>query len=362
MVLTPSPPGSGANVKNVGTGRRPVLNRRFPVFVLVLSLSCVALFAQNQPLTNSDVVKMVKSGLPASTIVNAIQANPSSFDVSANGLIGLQKAGVPQPVMDAMISAASKQRSAPAAGESSGASAGPAALPGGGQFTVADLEGGRSHSLAREKTQLAQTKTHASSLGALAGDSAVNQGFQAGMNVAAWKAWEHGGGYGSYAGVSAASGVMSGIMGHHKPNVTYVWAVPGPKSSTVVGNAPTFDVTFTDIAGINADEYEPAIVKLTPTTNNWRLVGASQGKADSLQDGSAHWEVYSSYVEEKVPSRLEKLASGHARISPASALSAGQYGVVLRPRSKSKRFSGTDVANGQGEGLVFDSIFAFAVK
>lgn len=339
-----------------------MLSKRPFALVLVLLLSCVALLAQNQPLTNSDVVKMVKSGLPASTIVNAIQANSSSFDVSANGLIALQKAGVPQPVMNAMISAASKQRSAPAAGETSAASAAPSALPGGGQFKVVDVEHGHSRSLPREKTQLAQTKTHASSLGALAGDSAVNQGFQAGMNVAAWKAWEHGGGYGSYAGVSAASGVMSGIMGHRKPNVTYVWAVPGPKSTAVVGNAPTFEVTFADIAGINADEYEPAIVKLTPTTNNWRLVGASQGKADSLQDGSAHWEVYSSYVEEKVPSQVEKLGSGHAKISPSSPLSAGQYGVVLRPRSKSKRFSGTDVANAQGEGLVFDSIFAFAVK
>jgi hypothetical protein len=308
------------------------------------------------------VVKMVKSGLPASTIVNAIQANASSFDVSANGLIALQKAGVPQPVMDAMISAASKQRGAPAASESPAATAAPAALPGGGQFTVADVEGGSTRQLTREKTQLAQTKTHADSLGALATDSAVNQGFQAGVNVAAWQAWEHGGGYGSYAGVSTAGNVMSGIMGHRKPNVTYVWAVPGPASSTLVGNTPSFNVTFTGIAGINADEYEPVIVKLTPTSNNWRLVGASQGKADSLQDSSAHWEIYSSYVEEKVPSQLQKLASGHDRISPASALSTGQYGVVLRPRSKGKRFAGTDVANGQGEGLVFDSIFPFAVK
>ena len=339
-----------------------MLTKRPFVLVLVFFLSCLALLAQNQALTNNDVVKMFKSGLPASTIVNAIQANPSSFDVSANGLIALQKAGVPQPVMDAMISAASKQRSAPAAAEGSPAATASSALPGGGQFTVADVEGGSTHQLTREKTQLAQTKTHASSMGALATDSAVNQGFQAGVNVVAWQAWEHGGGYGSYAGVSTAGSVMSGIMGHRKPNVTYVWAVPGPASSAIVGNAPSFDVTYTGIAGINADEYEPAIVKLTPTTNNWRLVGASQGKADTLQDSSAEWPIYSSYVEEKIPSQLQKLASGHVKISPASALSPGQYGVVLRPRSKGKRFAGTDVANGQGEGLVFDSIFDFAVK
>jgi hypothetical protein len=130
----------------------------------------------------------------------------------------------------------------------------------------------------------------------------------------------------------------------------------------MLGSTPTFDVTFNGIAGVNENEYEPAIVKLTATTNNWRLVGASQGKADTMQDSSANWEAYSSYVEEKVPAQVSKLGSGHAQISPSSPLAAGQYGVVLRPRSKSKRFAGTDVANDQGEGLILDSVFSFAVK
>ncbi len=344
-----------------------MLTRRVSVLLLGVCLSCAAmpLLAQQnqQPLTNNDVVKMVKSGLPASIIVNAIQANQTNFDVSANGLIALQKAAVPQAVMDAMISAA-KNRSGAAAPGSNTVAATTAAnppLPGGAHFSVTVTNGGKGE-LAREKTQLAQTKTKASSLGGLAADSAVNQGFQQGMNVAAWKAWEHGGGYGSYAGVNAAGSVMSGIMGHRKPTVTYVWAVPGPTSNTTLGPTPTFDVVFSGIAGVNEEEYEPQIVKLTPTTNNWRLVGASQGKADAMQDSSANWEAYSSYVEEKVPVSANKLGSGHVQISPASPLSAGQYGVVLRPRSKSKRFAGTDVANDQGEGLMLDSIFSFAVK
>ena len=349
-----------------------MLTRRVPVLLLAVWLSCAAIPAlaqqDQQPLTNNDVVKMVKSGLPASIIVNAIQANQTNFDVSANGLIALQKAGVPQTVMDAMISAA-KNRSGAAASSNTAASGPTAAattaasspLPGGGHFSVTVINGGKGE-LAREKTQLAQTKTKASSLGGLAADSAVNQGFQQGMNVAAWKAWEHGGGYGSYAGVNAAGSVMSGIMGHRKPTVTYVWALPGPASSTTLGSTPTFDVAFSGIPGVNEDEYEPQIVKLTPTTNNWRLVAASQGKADAMQDSSANWEAYSSYVEEKVPVSANKLGRGHVQISPASPLSPGQYGVVLRPRSKSKRFAGTDVANDQGEGLMLDSAFSFAVK
>lgn len=346
-----------------------MFTKRISVFVLAVVLTCAAapLVAQQgqQPLTNSDVVKMVKSGLPASIIVNAIQANETNFDVTANGLIALQKAAVPQAVMDAMISASSKKHSAaaPAAAPTTPASAPAAssALPT-GHMEVTLVQGADRKGLARERTQLAQTKTKANSLGSLAADSAVNQGFQQGMNVAAWQAWSHGGGYGSYAGVSTAGSVMSGIMGHRKPNVTYVWALPGPTSANVVGNSPTFDVAFAGIPGVNENEYEPAIVKLTPTTNNWRLVGASQGKADSMQDSSANWAVYSSYVEERVPVQVSKSGDGHLQVSPASPLSAGQYGVVLRPRSKSKRFSGTDVANNQGEGLVLNSVFSFAVK
>jgi hypothetical protein len=317
-----------------------------------------------QPLTNADVVKMVKSGLPASVISNAIQANDTDFDVSANGLIALQKAGVPQTVMDAMISASSKKRSGAVAASSAPAAAPAAAatLPNGGQLAVMVAQGGKSVALPLQKTQLAQTKSKASSLGALATDSAVNQAFQVGVNEAAWQAWSHGGGYGTYSGVTAGANVMSGIMGHRKPTVTYVWALPGPSAGNALENSPNFDVTFTGIPGINEEEYEPAIVKLTPTSNNWRLVGASQGKADTMQDSSANWEVYSSYVEEKVPVRANKLGSGHVQISPASPLAAGQYGVVLRPHNKSKRFAGADVANNQGEGLIFNAVFAFAVK
>src|SRR5690348_9922839 len=120
--------GARGPVRRTSTRRRPVLNRKVSLLLLILSLSwaTTAVLAQQgqQPLTNADVVKMVKSGLPASVVSNAIQANDTDFDVSANGLIALQKAGVPQAVMDAMISASSKKRSGAAA-----ASSAPAAAP-----------------------------------------------------------------------------------------------------------------------------------------------------------------------------------------------------------------------------------------
>lgn len=70
------------------------------LFILTLSVS-----AQEKPLTNADVVDMVKAGLPESTIVLTIGRSPSKFDTSAQALIDLNKAGVSGKVLDAMIGA-----------------------------------------------------------------------------------------------------------------------------------------------------------------------------------------------------------------------------------------------------------------
>ena len=43
------------------------------------------------------------------------------------------------------------------------------------------------------------------------------------------------------------------------------------------------------------------------------------------------------------------------------AVTAGEYAVVLRPISKSKKFSGGDVARAQGDGMVFDSVWSFQI-
>ncbi|GAC1661828.1 MAG: hypothetical protein NVS9B4_14620 [Candidatus Acidiferrum sp.] len=339
--------------------------KRFALTLLVVfSFVQIGTAQQNPALTNDDVIKMVKSKLPETTIVNAIQASDTNFDVSANGLIALQKAGITQPVMNAMIAASSKKHdAATAAPAATAAAAAPAAAagPAVGTLKVVLVENGKQQPLPLEKTQLAQTKSKASSLSSLSTDAALNQVFQAGVNEVAWEALSHGG-YGGYTGVSAAGSVMSGIMSRKKPNVTYVWALPGPASSNVVSSLPTLDVTYSGIPGVNADQYEPAIVKLAPTSNNWRLIGAAQGKADALQSSDSDWDVYSTFVEEKVATQTKKLETGHVQITPAGPMAAGQYAVVLRPQVKAKKFAGADVGKDQGEGLMFDSAWSFTVK
>ena len=76
----------------------------------VLTVTYVPAQNASKPLSNDDVVSMVKAGLPTSTISGAIQSQDTSFDLSAAGLISLKKNGVSQPIIDAMLASASKRK------------------------------------------------------------------------------------------------------------------------------------------------------------------------------------------------------------------------------------------------------------
>src|ERR1700733_14163993 len=75
------------------------------VFVTVFGV-CGSAQSQKKPsLTNQDIVRMVKDKFADSTIVKAIEANHTAFDVSATALIVLKNSGVSQTVIEAMLSA-----------------------------------------------------------------------------------------------------------------------------------------------------------------------------------------------------------------------------------------------------------------
>jgi len=50
---------------------------------------------EKKPLTNADVISMVKAGLAESTVVLAIQHSATNFDTSPEALISLKSQGVP---------------------------------------------------------------------------------------------------------------------------------------------------------------------------------------------------------------------------------------------------------------------------
>jgi hypothetical protein len=213
-----------------------------------------------------------------------------------------------------------------------------------------------------------QTKTKASTLTALASDGSLGQaltGVAEGLATAGM----------THPGSGMATGAMmtmpmiapammaTSILGHRKPTVTDVWALPGQKSETAVHqNQPSFEIQFVSVPGINPDEYEPVLLKLEPTSNNFRLVGATQAKQDELQATTADWGVYSSFLEERVTATSKKIASGNYQIQPAQPLAAGEYGVALRPINKDKKFTGSGISQNVGDGLVFNSVWSFEVQ
>ncbi|MGO8701846.1 MAG: hypothetical protein ACLQVY_29545 [Limisphaerales bacterium] len=70
---------------------------------------------QNAPLTVADVKAMSKAGIAEDTIVAKIRDSHTIFHLSANDVLDLHSSGVPQKVLDCMISTQSEISSAPPA-------------------------------------------------------------------------------------------------------------------------------------------------------------------------------------------------------------------------------------------------------
>jgi hypothetical protein len=76
----------------------------------VLLLAAGAAFSQSsKPLTNDDVVQMVKGGFDESTTIAAIDAAATNFDTSVQALMALKAAGVSEKVISAMLAATKKK-------------------------------------------------------------------------------------------------------------------------------------------------------------------------------------------------------------------------------------------------------------
>jgi hypothetical protein len=83
------------------------------IFLLILGIAPLRLAAQDakatqNPLTNQDVVDLVKTGLSPDIIVAKIRISTNQFDTSTAALKGLKDAGVPDSVIVAMVDPSNK--------------------------------------------------------------------------------------------------------------------------------------------------------------------------------------------------------------------------------------------------------------
>jgi hypothetical protein len=159
---------------------------------------------------------------------------------------------------------------------------------------------------------------------------------------------------------SMASGFMPG-MRPGTPSTTYVWGLPGRKSTREFANTdPVFQLSYGNIPGVDPDGYEPALLKLFPTKDNYRLVGATQVKMDSkhmMSMSGAGPEGGKWISEERWPTRIDKEERGFYVVHVTQPLEPGEYAVVLRPV---KHYKASPTMFGGGA-QVFYSVWDFSV-
>jgi hypothetical protein len=104
----------------------------------VLAVAAMAA-AQSAPIHNQDVIKMVKGGLSESVIIEKINASATEFDTSADGLVALGEAKVPDSIIKLMIDKSQSSQPSPAATAPAAATPGTAA-PAGAAAAAASSE------------------------------------------------------------------------------------------------------------------------------------------------------------------------------------------------------------------------------
>lgn len=87
-------------------------------FVMLVGAFCfgasLSVFAQNETMTNTEVISLVKAGLSPTIIINKIRTSKTDFDLSTDGLIALKQAGVSDDVVGAMLEAKTGRNISPA--------------------------------------------------------------------------------------------------------------------------------------------------------------------------------------------------------------------------------------------------------
>ena len=119
----------------------------------------------------------------------------------------------------------------------------------------------------------------------------------------------------------AVGGIATTLGGLFHPGSqqhTAIWALTGTAAPRDIGVSPTFEVEFGHIPGVDPDQYQPAIVRLVPTKDNYRLIAAAKttaAKSGAPPDGPI--------IEEPVVTQLKQLGRGHYRAT-ASTLPTGE--------------------------------------
>jgi hypothetical protein len=375
-----------------------------------------------QPVGNADIIAMVQNRLSDEAILGMIELNETRFDVSAEGLIALKKAGVSDRVLNAMLED-TRRRENPSFATGAAAdtathaprSSAPSEAPAGAQAAAAG-QTGTPPALSQPPPALASPaaappgldpRTAAAMQAALSRLQSLGYGgaggFPSPLGMGAAGAGSGGGvlfpqvfllvagvktelsastaqravskftGGGSSSGAATLSSLAGealtfasigagpvGMMAKSSfsmlrgfipgsrpsaPKITYAWGLPGAHSTRALpASQPAFEFVYKDIPGIDPDAFEPALVRLALTRDNYRLVGATRQEMRMAMGASSEPPDWVS--EDRLPARLQKSERGAYTLLVEKSLPPGEYAVVLRPakhyKAQPSGFGGAD--------------------
>jgi hypothetical protein len=305
---------------------------------------------------NDEVREMADAQFGDTTILAVIAANATRFDVTPRALVALKNAGVSERVIEAMLAAetAKKQAATESAAQDSEAEAAVAPPPPTEEFVklsemierlAAQQEAAAAARREPDPPPRADPTPRAWIVGpadntaiapTIAQVAFTDQGRGRRLQTLqslAGKALAF-----VNPGVSGIATTLGGLFGSDEKR-TAVWALANTSAGRELGAGTTFEIEFAHIPGVDPDKYQPAIVQLVPTNDNYRLVAAA--KTEGPSTGAMPSEPI---VEELVVTKLTRLARGHYRVVADVALGAGEYALVLRPivqKESRRRRNGT---------------------
>ncbi len=302
--------------------------------------------AESGGIGNAGIQEMVEAEFSDSTIIAVINANDVQFDLSPRALVALKGAGVSEPIIEAMIAAEAAKEPIVEPEPTSAELA----------ETQASLEYERLTTMIEQlaaKQEAAEKARRAPEPPASRADPSprvwlIQQTDRAAIaptiaQVAFAGSNRRGERMKNLQGLAnqalafaspAVSGIATTLGGLFRPDEdrTAVWALAAPQSSRVLDIAPVFEIDYAHIPGVDPDRYQPAIVQLVPTNDNYRLVAAAETE-DASKDALPRGPI----IEESIATESTRLARGQYRVAPKMALGPGEYALVLRPISETRR-------------------------
>jgi len=298
-------------------------------------------------ISNADVQSMAEAKFSDSMIITVIDANEVAFDLSPRALVALKSAGVSEPVIEAMLAAEAEKKRALQ----------PEPTPTQLAETQASVDYAKLTEMIERlaaQQEAAEKARRAPDPPASRADPAprvwlVNASDRAAIAPTIAQVAFAGGSSRRGERIKSLQGLAGQALSFVNPAVgglattlgslfktdedrTAVWALAATQSSRVLEVSPVFEIDYAHIPGVDPDRYQPAIVQLVPTKDNYRLVAAAEtdgANAGALPRGPI--------IEEAIATENTRLGHGQYRVASKMSLGPGEYALVLRPIAETRR-------------------------